>query len=158
MVQGWEEYKFLSRLKSIKFLLKRWNLESFGDLRMKEVDLNRILAELDGLEGTSRWNENFIEERKRIKRDLADLLLVKERSVRLKARVQWAKEGDAKSKVFHGLLNARKSRNFVTRVEKNNGEIVDSKEEIVSEIVVFFKILYSSADREVTGFEGVDWK
>ena len=36
MVQGWEGYKFLSRLKCIKFLVKRWNLEIFGDLRLKE--------------------------------------------------------------------------------------------------------------------------
>ena len=132
MVQGWEGYKFLSRLKCIKFLLKRWIVESFGDLRMKEVDLNRRLAKLDKLEGTSRWNGNFMEERKRIKRDLSELLLVKERSVRLKARVQWAKDGDANSRFFHGLLNAKKSRNFVTRIEKENGEIVDSKEEIVN--------------------------
>ena len=78
------------------------------------------------MEGTSRWNGNLIKERKRIKRDLAELLMVKERSARLKARVQWAKDEDANSRFFHGLLNARKSRNFVTRIEKENGEIVDS--------------------------------
>ena len=69
MVQGWEGYKFLARLKCIKSLVKRWNLETFGDLRLKEGDLNRRLVELDGLEGTSRWNASFIEERKKIKRD-----------------------------------------------------------------------------------------
>ena len=87
MVQGWEGYKFFSKLKIIKNLVKRWHLEVFGDLRLKEGDLNRRLVELDGLEGTSRWNENFIEERKRIKRDLMELLIVKERSVRLKAKI-----------------------------------------------------------------------
>ena len=100
----------MSRLKCIKFLVKKWNLEIFRDLRSKEADLSRRLGELDGLEGTSRWNVNFIEERKRIKRDLSELLIVNERSVRLKARVQWAKDGDANSKFFHGLLNARKSK------------------------------------------------
>ena len=108
MVQGWEGYKFLSRLKIIKTLVKRWNFEIFGDLRLKEGDLNRRLAELDGLEGTSRWNEDFIVERKRIKRDLLELLMIKERSGRLKARVQWAKDGNANSRFFHGFLNARK--------------------------------------------------
>ena len=93
-VQGWEGYKFLSRLKSMKFLVKRWNLEIFGDLRMKEEDLNRRLVELDGLEGSSRWSGDLIEERKKIKRDLSELF-VKERSLRLTAKVQWAKDGDA---------------------------------------------------------------
>ena len=54
MFQGWEGYKFLSRLKSIKGLVKKWNLEVFGDLRLKEGDLNRRLQVLDGLEGSSR--------------------------------------------------------------------------------------------------------
>ena len=35
---------------------------------------------------------------------------------------------------------------------------MDSKEEIVNEIVEFFKHLYSSADGDVIGFEGVEWK
>ena len=148
----------MSRLKSIKQSVKNWNLEFFGDLRLKEGDLNKRLGELDGLEGTSRWDGNFIEERKRIKRDLMELLMVKERSARLKARVQCAKDGDANSKFFHGRLSARKSRNYVTKIEKDNGEIVDSKEEIVNEIVAFFKNLYSSVNRDVIGFDGVDWR
>ena len=158
MVHGWEGYQFLSRLKCIKPLVKKWNLEIFGDLRLKEADFNRRLGELDGMEGTSRWNVDLVEEQKRIKRELSELLIVKERSVRLKARVQCAKEGDANSKFFHGLLNARQSKNSVTRIEKDNGEIVDSKEEIVNEIVDFFKNLYSSAHGNVSGFEGVEWK
>ena len=46
----------------------------------------------------------------------------------------------------------------MTKIEKDNGEIVDNKEEIVNEIVMFFKRLYSSVNRDVIGFEGVDWK
>ena len=53
---------------------------------MKEGDLNRRLVELDGMEGTSRWNGCLIEERKKIKRDLMELLIIKERSARLKAK------------------------------------------------------------------------
>ena len=44
----------------------------------------------------------------------------------------------------------------MTRIEKVNGEIVDSKEGIVDEIVVFFKNLYSSVHGNVIGFEGVE--
>ena len=86
LVQGWEGYKFLSRLKSIKFLVKRWNSEIFGDLRMKEGELNRRLVELDELEGSSRWNRVLIEERKKIKRDLSELLLLKRKKFKIKSK------------------------------------------------------------------------
>ena len=35
---------------------------------------------------------------------------------------------------------------------------MDKKEKIINEIVLFFKNLYSSVDRDIIGFEGVDWK
>ena len=46
----------------------------------------------------------------------------------------------------------------MAKIERENGEIVDNKEEIVNGIVGFFKNLYSLARRDVIGFDGVDWK
>ena len=46
-------------------------------------------------------------------------------------RVQWAKEGDANSRLFHRLLNARKSKNLISKIEMDNGEVLSTEEDVV---------------------------
>ena len=36
MPLGWEGYKFMTKLKLIKEKLKEWNVEVFGDTRLKK--------------------------------------------------------------------------------------------------------------------------
>ena len=73
-------------------------------------------------------------------------------------KIQWAKQGDANSRLFHRLLNARTSKNCISKIELDSGEIVTSEEDIVREIVSFFKGLYSQQESQSIGFEGVEWK
>ena len=50
-IAGWEDYKWMLKLQKIKPLLKNWNTEVFGDLRLMEAALKNRLKELDRLEG-----------------------------------------------------------------------------------------------------------
>ena len=70
-------------------------------------------------------------------------MVKKEISILQKLKVQWAKEGDANSRLFHRLLNARKSKNFISKIELNNGEVLTREEDVVTEILWFFETLFS---------------
>ena len=59
---GWEGYKFRSKLKFIKGKVKSWNVEVFGDLRLKKHALLRRIKELDVLEYSGTWNNQLKEE------------------------------------------------------------------------------------------------
>ena len=148
----------MSKLKSIKGKVKKWNVEVFGDIRLKKHALLRRIKELDTLEYSSMWNNQLNEERFVVKANLEKLTLEEERTLRMKSKFIWAQEGDANSKLFHSLMNARKSKNVITRLELEDGRLVDSEDGIVREITGFFKSLYTTAGLSFRGVDGIDWQ
>ena len=142
-MEGWEGYKWMKRLQEIKPRLKNWNKDVFGDLRLFEAALHDRLKELDRLESSGNWSGDLRQERVNVKKELNGILVKKEIMVSQKLKIQWAKQGDANSSLFHRLLNARKSKNFISKIELDSGEILTREEDIVREIISFFKGLYS---------------
>ena len=69
-LSGWEGYKFMTKLKLIKGKLKKWNVEVFGDTRMKKHSMLRRIRELDFLESLGTWHNQLKEERFLVKSNL----------------------------------------------------------------------------------------
>ena len=154
----WEGYKFLSKLKFIEGKVKQWNEEVFGDLRLQKQSLIRRIKELDGLEYSGIWNNELKEEWLTVKGKLERILIQEKRALCLKSRITWAKEGDANTKLFHRLLNARKAKNVITRLELEDGIVVDKEADIVRERTDFFRSLYKSDELIYGGIEGIEWQ
>ena len=127
----------------------------FGDLRLIKAALNNRLMKLDGLEGLGNWTKDYKGE-EILKKDLIDIMVKKEISIRQKLKIQWAKEVVANSRLFHSLLNAQKSKNFISKIELDNGEVLTTKEDVVREIVHFFESLFSYEAPAFRGFDGVE--
>ena len=92
-----------------------------------------------------------------VKSILEQTTLEEERALRMKSKFTWAKEGDANSKLFHNLMNARKSKNVITRLELEDGSLIDSENDIIREITRFFKSLYETEGSSFRGIDGFDW-
>ena len=45
----------MTNLKLLKGKLKKWNMEVFGDMRLKKQSLLRRIKELDALEASAMW-------------------------------------------------------------------------------------------------------
>ena len=148
----------MKKLQKIKPLLKNWNNDVFGDFRFIEIALTNRLKELDGLESSGNWSTEYKRERESVKKELSELLVKKEISIRQKMKIQWANEGDANSRLFHRLLNVRKSKNFISKIELDNGEVLTREEDVVREIVHFFETLFSYDDHALRGYAGVEWE
>ena len=56
------------------------------------------------------------------------------------------------------LMNARKAKNVITKLELDDGSIVDSEDDIVCEITGFFHRLYKTEGMRFRGIEGIDWQ
>ncbi|PON85139.1 hypothetical protein TorRG33x02_191130, partial [Trema orientale] len=54
-------------------------------------------------------------------------------------------------------MNARKSRNFISEIERCDSTLLESEDSIIEEVVSFFRNLYSSDNGRYKGFVAVDW-
>ena len=76
----------------------------------------------------------------------------------MKSKFSWAKEGAANTKLFHSLMNARKSKNVITKLELDDESLADAKDDIVREITGFFQRLYTTEGMSFRGIDGIDWQ
>ena len=147
----------MRKLRSLKSKLSIWNKEVFSDLRFEKKKLEKRIKEIDMLEGSAGWTSNLEEERFRVKSEWYELIIREERATMMKSKFSWAKEGDANTKLFHNLMNGRKAKNAITKLEKTDVELVTGESGIVEEIISFFSRLYSSSHPRFRGIDGIDW-
>lgn len=92
-VEGWEGYKWMTRLRKIKPLLKIWNKDVFGDLGVIEAALLNRLKELDRTESSGNWSDGLSGERENLKNELNGILLKREILVRQKMKYGGLRKG-----------------------------------------------------------------
>ena len=74
--------------------------------------------------------------------DFEELLLKEKISWRQKAKIQWAKEGDVNSKLFHKVATRRKRKSLIKELESGEGHLDRESGAIAEEITRFYKALY----------------
>ncbi|XP_073016672.1 uncharacterized protein [Primulina eburnea] len=156
-VRGWEGYKFMMKLKSVKMEIKRWNKEVYGMVDMRMGELRRKISVLDELESDGLGSEEVANERKENKMQLEDLICRQNRIHYQKSKIKWVKEGDQNTKFFHSLLNQRRSKATINRLEREDGSITSDEDEIVAIILRYFEEFYGKKDVRSWGIEGVEW-
>lgn len=79
----------------------------------------------------------------------------------MQSKFDWAKIGDANSKLFHLSMSARKVRNCLWNLDKSNGVVTKVESEIVEEvsssIFFFFRNLFTSQRCTVGDWENIHW-
>ena len=109
----------------------------------EENKLNKMLTQL---EEKSNITEDDIESIDLVRQDLESFRKKKIEGIAVRSRVQWLHSGEKPTKYFLNLEN----RNFVNRsvsfLEKQNGDIIDNQEEILTEVFCFYKNLYSKKE------------
>lgn len=155
--QGGPGHTLMRKLWRVRRGLKSWNVNVFGGVQARKNDLKSTIERLDICEGTSTWNENMSMARRAAKLDLEHIILIENRMAAQKLRVKWAKEGDANTNFFHRILGARKSKNMIDRLHLQSGNFTENREEIIHEIVSFFRALYTNEMVDAWDINGIDW-
>lgn len=96
-------------------------------------------------------------ERSRAKINLEELLFQEEVMWRQKSKALWAKEGDNNTRMFHSIVNGRKNRNMIKKLESLEGNIIEGDAGIEAEIIRYFSVLYSDGGVSRPFIEGLNW-
>ncbi|XP_026384213.1 uncharacterized protein LOC113279759 [Papaver somniferum] len=106
-ISGNPAFSFMSKLKRLKKILKKWNWEVFGDLRIKmkttedEVLAATLLSDADP--ENSELLNNLVTSRGKqeiVSKQYNELM-------RDKARIKWVKKGGANTDFFHASIKIR---------------------------------------------------
>eukprot|EP00253_Pinus_taeda_P015037 PITA_15037 len=131
--------RFQKKLKMLKAEIKRWNKNTFGNI-LKEKE--RII---EGIKQTQQKIilEERTEELAQKEQDLENKLLAWEEQEEIlwqqKSRIRWLKEGEKNTKFFHRSTIQRRMRNNISQIINEQGEKMETQEEIEHEFIQHFK-------------------
>lgn len=137
--EGTKMALFQKKLKHLKEEIKRWNKDTFGNIfkskelltqEMKEIQQRMILEE----RSKELSQKEQITENKILERDQQEETLWRQKS-----RVRWLKEGEKKTKFFHKTTVQRRMTNQISYVNNEEGNKVETHEEIEKEFLNYFK-------------------
>ncbi|XP_026435535.1 uncharacterized protein LOC113333241 [Papaver somniferum] len=138
-VRGNPGFIFLTKLKHIKVILKKWNWVVFGDVnqKLKKADeevLKHSLISDQSLHNTTLLN-NLV-----TSRGVQEILTQQKQEIeRQKARVKWLKFGVVNTKFFHVNMKIRQMHNAIVKLEKDDGELV-STQQAIDDILEIFEL------------------
>jgi hypothetical protein len=131
------------KLTSTMAALQIWNKEAFGSVN-KEIKL--LKGKLGALQNRNfRGNQ---EEIKKVSARLDELLHREEIVWRQRSRIEWLREGDQNTIIFHRKASSRAKKNKMVRLKRWDGTFATDENEIIAMSHLFFDELYTE-DPEV---------
>jgi len=120
-VDGFSMFRFYSKLKSTKTVLKAKNREFFGGLGQKvmqaRANLESAQAEFIASQGSADCQ---VKERECLHL-LTSLLTAEENFLKQNSRVKWLNLGDGNTSFFHNSVTVRNSSNLIKMVKDEHG-------------------------------------
>ncbi|GJX41720.1 hypothetical protein Tco_0256710 [Tanacetum coccineum] len=121
-VSGFWMFKVVKRLKFLKKPLRKL-LYDHGNIYENVKKLRHELDEAQKALDSDPNNIELREEEAAYLKAFNDALLMEERFLMQKAKVEWLKLGDANTAYFHKVMKSQASRNRIDSVTTSNGEI-----------------------------------
>jgi hypothetical protein len=141
-------YKFQQRLKNFKVQLKRWNKNVFGNILQRKQEIEQQLEALQKVFIAGERTTSLIKEEEKLRAELEERHEQEEILWRQKSRVQWLKEGEKNTKLFHRSMVHRRYINKITQLEDNQGNPIRDHVSIEEELTNYYKDLLTEPIKE----------
>ena len=131
----------VSKLEMCAADLRKWRNEKFGPAFKKLKSRRKELKKLNG----GGLTPQQMDRRKRILREITELLELEESYWKQRSRVLWLAEGDKNSKFFHQRVSGRKKKNSIRAIKDENGVEVVGDNRVGQVVVNYFRSLFTSS-------------
>ncbi|XP_062100649.1 uncharacterized protein LOC133806576 [Humulus lupulus] len=127
-IKGTPMYCLISKLKRLRLVLMKINREGKGDAFIKDAKKYKNMIEIqerikEAPENTQLMDEEILA-RREYQQAHSDLI----QFMRQKVKVDWLKNGDANTKLFHSSIRNRRIQNSIYSVWDMKGNWVDTQE------------------------------
>lgn len=144
-VDGYAMFVLVRRLNKMKKHLRKLNLKNsnvFEKVQKLRTELKRVQTELD----SDPMNAKLREEEMVYTSAYKEAVLDEEKVLKQKSKIEWLKEGDHNSSLFHNSLKGRFSRSKITMVKDEFGRVFKD-EEVVEQFVTHFQPFLGTRDQ-----------
>ncbi|XP_057452293.1 uncharacterized protein LOC130744119 [Lotus japonicus] len=135
--QGWGAFILKEKLKALKVLLKRGNLDVFGDVNKHKMEIVIKMEGLDKKAEEGNLTEDESKARKLLQADFWKINKLNESRLFQKSKARWIKERDANTKYFHTVINWKRRKNVLLGLNVN-GSWISGPLEVKQHVKAFF--------------------
>ncbi|WVZ93660.1 LOW QUALITY PROTEIN: hypothetical protein U9M48_039625 [Paspalum notatum var. saurae] len=131
-------HKLYFKLQGTAQALRDWSKKHFSDTKLLLHMALEVILRLDLAQENRQLSQEQILLRARLKKRVLGLAVIECVHRKQSSRLTNLKFGDANTKFFHRRANARRRKNFISRLRKENGWAVNHVDK-AAEVQVFFE-------------------
>lgn len=144
----WEGYhtgcpmsNLVTKVDSCRKKLQTWNRLSFGHIRSLLVQKKKLLAQAEAL-SMSRHNHKQV---RILRAEVYDLRIKEDCMWQQRSTVDWLKARDLNTSYSCSRANQRNCQNFISKIIREDGTIIEEEQEIGKAKVNYFQELCTTA-------------
>jgi exonuclease III len=138
------------KLSAVNKSLQSWSSKTIGQLSMQLALAREILHQFEIAQDSLQLSKEELWFKNKLKKHSLALAYLKRTMARLRSRINWLKEGDANTHLFHIHARHRKRKNFIAKLISGD-QICTSQQEEAAVIDEFYdNLLGSCVTRERT--------
>lgn len=140
---GWAGFVLWKKLKTLKEVIRKWNVEVYGNLTLNIKKDEKELHVLDLAAETRILDDSEVNRKRDVRDELWKLSKRNEWLWLQKSRLTWALKGDHNTKFFHLMASSRQNRNLLSSVSVD-GIVHENPQRLKSEVFTHFNRLFSN--------------
>lgn len=125
--------------------MKTLNFEEYKGVKDKIIEFSGKLSEVQEELSNRPYDEDLVYEEKELITKVKFWLKVEHFILHQKARIKWLKEGDINSGFLHALLQARTAQNGIDKLVNEEGDWLNTKDEVEAKVQRFYKNLLGTS-------------
>ncbi|XP_057871389.2 uncharacterized protein LOC131077832 [Cryptomeria japonica] len=139
-------YTFSKWLQYVKYRLKRWNKQCFGNLHAQKLAAQSKLDSITRQIRDHGLSSDLLNAESLALKGLEEWELREEIFWKQKSRIDWLQEGDRNTSFFHNSVKARRQGSSFSMLLSSDGTQLSSCGEISREAVNYFSNLFTRED------------
>ncbi|XP_059294732.1 uncharacterized protein LOC132047749 [Lycium ferocissimum] len=135
------------KLKDLSRELSHWSKTSIGDIYEKVKFYEKIVKDKENIMDADP-SEKIRQDLNKMAAEYTRYLGLQSSILQQKANLQWKEEGDSCSKYFFSVIKQKRRRNYIHRIQDENGYWIEDPNDIGNTVVRFYSNLFSNDSQQ----------